>query len=66
MALHAVDPNDPVEPDPCEVLEICPICGGSMDTVYSRDHQKVCVCVDCHTTITVPAGAWKVKSAKQT
>ena len=37
-----------------------------METVYSRAHQKVCVCVDCHTTVTVPASAWKVKTLKET
>ena len=36
-----------------------------METVYSRSHQKVCVCVDCHTTITVPAKAWQIRGAKR-
>ena len=66
MALHAVDRNDPINPGPCEVIETCPICAGSMEEVYSRAHQKVCVCVDCHTSITVPASAWQVKAGKQT
>ena len=48
------------------MIEICPICGGSMEAVYSRPHQKVCVCVDCHTSVTVPASAWRVKAAKDT
>ena len=65
MALHAVNPNDPVTPGPCEVVEICPICQGTMEAVYSRVHQKVCVCVDCHTSITVPASAWKIKANKK-
>jgi hypothetical protein len=65
MALHAVDPNDPGDPGPCDVIEICPICAGTMEAVYSRAHQKVCVCVDCHTSITVPASAWRIKAAKQ-
>ena len=65
MALHAVKRNDPVEPGPCEVIEVCPICGGAMEAVYSRAHQQVCVCVDCHTSITVPAEAWKLKAGKQ-
>ena len=64
MALRAVKANDPVTPGPCEVIEICPICGGSMEAVYTRVHQKVCVCVDCHTSVTVPASAWRVKAAK--
>jgi hypothetical protein len=35
-----------------------------MEAVYSRAHQKVCVCVDCHTTLTVPATAWQVRREK--
>ena len=48
------------------MIEICPICSGRMEAVYSRAHQKVCVCVDCHTSVTVPASAWRVKAAKDT
>jgi hypothetical protein len=64
MALRAVDPNDPIKAGPCEVIEICPICSGPLEAVYTRVHQKVCVCVDCHTSITVPQSAWRVKAAK--
>ena len=56
--------TDPKTPGPCDVIEVCPICGGSMESVYSRIHQKVCVCSDCHTSITVPAAAWDVSRAK--
>jgi hypothetical protein len=35
-----------------------------MEAVYSRDHQKVCVCTDCHTSITVPAEAWDAMRAR--
>jgi hypothetical protein len=31
-----------------------------MELVYDRPNTKVCVCVDCHTGITVPAQAWVV------
>jgi hypothetical protein len=65
MGMRAVNPNDRVVSEPCDVVEICPICDGTMETVYSRAHQKVCVCVDCHTTITVPAKAWKVKRTRR-
>ncbi len=65
MALHAVNPNDPPSPASCDVVEICPICTGTMEAVYTRVHQKVCVCVDCHTSITVPASAWKIKAEKR-
>lgn len=64
MALRAIKANDPLTPGPCDVIEICPICGGTMEAVYTRVHQKVCVCVDCHTSITVPATAWQVKIEK--
>ena len=65
MGVRALKSNDRMSPDPCDVVETCPICGGSMETVYSRAHQKVCVCVDCHTSITVPAAAWQVKGDKR-
>ena len=65
MALHAVDPNDPFTPGPCEVVHSCPICEGEMEAVYSRAHQKVCVCTECHTSITVPATAWQVRREKR-
>ena len=52
--------TDPRLPEPCDAIEICPICGGSMEAVYSRAHQKVCVCNDCHTSITVPSEAWEI------
>jgi hypothetical protein len=64
MALHAVNLKDPIVPGPCEVIDTCPICGGTMEAVYTRAHQKVCVCVDCHTSITVPTAAWNVKAEK--
>jgi hypothetical protein len=64
MALRAVDPNDPSNAGPCEVVDICPICTGKMEAVYTRLHQKVCVCVDCHTSITVPQSAWRIKAEK--
>jgi hypothetical protein len=31
-----------------------------MELVYDRPTTKVCVCADCHTSITVPARAWDV------
>lgn len=35
-----------------------------MEVVYDRPRTKVCVCVDCHTGITVPAEAWEVAKAR--
>ena len=52
-------------PAPCEFLPQCPICDGKMETVYARPHQKVCQCVDCACTLTVPVSAWDVASRKQ-
>lgn len=68
MALRAVNPSDHSDPkrgEPCEVIEVCPICGGKMQTVYSRHQQKVCVCVDCHSGLTVPDTAWTIARVKR-
>jgi uncharacterized membrane protein len=56
--------HDPKTPGPCDVIDTCPICGGSMESVYSRAHQKVCVCSDCNTSITVPTEAWGISRQK--
>ena len=59
----------PPEPEPCDVIEVCPICGGQMETVYNRHQQRVCVCKECQSGVTIPASAWHVarmKRAKQT
>lgn len=67
MALGAMNPSDDSEPpgEPCEVLRECPICGGLMETVYSRNRQKVCVCVDCRSGLTVPDTAWDIVRVKR-
>lgn len=65
MSLRAVNPDEPIETGPCDVIEHCPICSGAMEAVYSRQHQKVCVCVDCHTSITVPVAAWDIRRQKK-
>lgn len=36
-----------------------------MESVYERNHQKVCVCVDCHSGLTVPATAYDVARIKR-
>ena len=36
-----------------------------MDTVYSRAHQRVVVCIDCYTGIAIPAKAWDVAKVKR-
>lgn len=55
---------DPV-PDPCEVVPFCPVCGGKMEIVYERPHQKVCVCSDCMSGLTVPQSAWQIAKTKR-
>jgi ribosomal protein L37AE/L43A len=66
MSFHDLNPDD-LDPtgDPCEVIEVCPICGGRMEVVYDRVQSKVCVCVDCHSGIAVPAKAFEVARAKR-
>ena len=66
MSLRAVNPDEPNPlAEPCEVLELCPVSGGRMDVVYSRTQSNLCVCVDCHTGVNVPATAWQVVRAKR-
>jgi len=65
MALHAVskpeeDPDEDREPS-----VVCPICRGQMDTVYDRHHQRVVVCVDCQSGLTVPSTAWDIARIKR-
>ena len=56
--------SPPELPDLCEVIPVCPMCGGRMALVYDRPNTKVCVCVDCHTGISVPAQAWCIALAR--
>jgi hypothetical protein len=65
MALHSVKKDSDGEPDPCDVVQVCPICGGNMETVYERNHQKVCVCKDCHSGLTVPSTAYEIARIKR-
>jgi hypothetical protein len=36
-----------------------------MEKVYDRFHQQVCVCVDCHSGLTVPKTAYEVARIKR-
>jgi hypothetical protein len=65
MVLRAVKRKGPQNPGPCDILELCPVCGGKMEMVYSRQHQQVCACADCQTTITVPVVAWDIARVKK-
>ncbi len=46
-------------------LPACSICEGKMVLAYDRYQQKVCVCTDCHTSLTIPGSAWDVASHKR-
>jgi uncharacterized protein YbaR (Trm112 family) len=48
-------------------LEIpaCPVCSGQLEVVYNRYHQRVAVCVDCHSGLTIPGSAWHVAKLKR-
>ena len=43
----------------------CPVCGGTMDLVYSRFGENVVVCVDCQTGLTIPRKAWDIADVKK-
>jgi hypothetical protein len=36
-----------------------------MELVYDRHHQKVVVCVDCQSGLTVPGSAWEIARIKR-
>lgn len=51
--------------DPGPIIPACSICDGVMFIAYDRYQQKVCVCADCHTSITIPGSAWDVAGLKR-
>ena len=51
--------------DPARSLPRCSICEGTMVLAYDRYQQKVCVCTDCHSSLTIPGSAWEVASHKR-
>ena len=66
MELHATQhPDERRESDPKPALSACPICDGTMEVVYARNNQQVCVCKDCHSGLTVPASAWEIVRVKR-
>lgn len=48
--------------NPCPV---CPICEGTMEVVYDRFNQRVVVCLDCHSGLTIPATALDIVRLKR-
>ena len=66
MALRALpDPEGNSQPANEQALRICPVCEGRMELVYDRHHQKVMVCVDCQSGLTVPGSAWEIARIKR-
>ena len=63
MTPRQIDDGD--TPGPSDSIPSCPICKGKMEKVYDRYHQLVCVCVDCHTGLTIPANARNVARMKR-
>ena len=51
--------------DATPTLPRCSICEGTMVLAYYRYQQKVCVCTDCHSSLTIPGSAWDVASHKR-
>lgn len=46
-------------------LPPCPICAGKLVIAYDRYHQRVAVCEDCHSGLTIPGSAWHVAHLKR-
>jgi ribosomal protein L34E len=46
-------------------LPACPVCGGNLVIAYDRYHQRVAVCEDCHSGLTIPGAAWAVAQLKR-
>jgi hypothetical protein len=47
-----------------EVVQSCPVCGGTMILVYQRWALQVCVCRDCYAGIYIPHDAWDIARRK--
>jgi hypothetical protein len=43
----------------------CPVCHGKLVIAYDRYHQRVAVCEDCQSGLTVPGSAWTVARLKR-
>jgi hypothetical protein len=65
MTLRALPDPDDSGPTTEPLLSKCPICEGRMELVYDRHHQKVLVCVDCQSGLTVPGSAWEIARIKR-
>jgi ssDNA-binding Zn-finger/Zn-ribbon topoisomerase 1 len=65
MALGALPEPEGGQSSDQQTVKNCPVCGGEMELVYDRHHQKVMACVDCQSGLTVPASAWEIARAKR-
>jgi ssDNA-binding Zn-finger/Zn-ribbon topoisomerase 1 len=59
------EPGERRKRDVRPVIATCPVCTGRMEVVYSRNNQQVSVCRDCHSGLTIPAGAWDIVRLKR-
>ena len=50
---------------PSKDVPPCPTCHGVLERVYSRYGESVFVCIDCHTGISIPRGAWDIARVKK-
>jgi predicted DsbA family dithiol-disulfide isomerase len=58
-------PPAPNDSGSVPLCPICPICEGKMELVYERFNQQVCVCVECHTGLTIPSTAQQIRRIKR-
>ena len=65
MPLRGLPNREQDEQRQAEVPLECPVCHGRMELVYDRHHQKVVVCIDCQSGLTVPASAWEIARIKR-
>ena len=65
MARRVSDEANEDPQDEREAIPACSICDGRMVLAYDRYQQKVCVCADCNTSISIPGSAWSVAGAKR-
>lgn len=58
-------PEEEAQEETPRKIPPCSICEGTMVLAYDRHGQKMCVCLDCHTSMTIPGSAWEVARAKR-
>ena len=53
-------------PIPCEILAECPVCREALFLATTLAKLKICICIACGTSLTVPDEAWLEAKARQT